>query len=98
MAMTAGLLLNNRKPHLEWLVASFKEHPVLHALSLKSVTLIIPYIRRGIVYVMAILAVYLLIQPPMLDTLVLIYFMVLAVAVCFIFRFFEDVVFKITSL
>jgi hypothetical protein len=98
MAMTAGLLLNNREPRLEWLVASFKEHPVLHALSLKSVTLIIPYIRRGIVYVMAILAVYLPIQPPMLDTLVLIYFMVLAVAVGFIIRSVEDEMFKTTPM
>lgn len=63
---------------------------MLHALSLKSVTLIIPYMRRGIVYVMAILAVYLPIQPPMLDTLVLIYFMVLAVAVGFIIRSVEE--------
>jgi UDP-GlcNAc:undecaprenyl-phosphate GlcNAc-1-phosphate transferase len=98
MAMTAGLLLNNREPRLEWLVAGFKEHPVLHALSLKSVTLIIPYIRRGIVYVMAILAVYLPIQPPMLDTLVLIYFMVLAVAVGFIIRSVEDEMFKTTPM
>lgn len=63
---------------------------MLHALSLKSVTLIIPYMRRGIVYVMAILAVYWPIQPPMLDTLVLIYFMVLAVAVGFIIRSVEE--------
>lgn len=98
MAMTAGLLLNNREPRLEWLVAGFKEHPVLHALSLKSVTLIIPYIRRGIVYVMAILAIYLPIQPPMLDTLVLIYFMVLAVAVGFIIRSVEDEMFKTTPM
>lgn len=36
MAMTAGLLLSSREPRLEWLIASFKEHPVLHALPLKS--------------------------------------------------------------
>jgi UDP-GlcNAc:undecaprenyl-phosphate GlcNAc-1-phosphate transferase len=98
MAMTAGLLLNNREPRLEGLVASFKEHPSLHALSLKSVALIIPYIRRGIVYIMAILAVYLPIQPPMLDTLVLIYFMVLAVAVGFIIRSVEGEIFKTTPM
>jgi hypothetical protein len=39
---------------------------------------------------MAILAVYLPIQPSMLDTLVLIYFMVLAVAVGFIIRSVEE--------
>lgn len=61
-----------------------------------SLTLIVPYIRRGIVYVMAILAVYLPIQPPMLDTLVLIYFMVLAVAVGFIIRSAEAEMFKTT--
>jgi hypothetical protein len=98
MAMTAGLLLNTSEPRLEWLVASFKEHPMLHALSLKSVALIIPYIRRGIVYVMAILAVYLPIQPSMLNTLVLIYFMVLAVAVGFIIRFAEGEMFKTTPM
>jgi UDP-GlcNAc:undecaprenyl-phosphate GlcNAc-1-phosphate transferase len=98
MAMTAGLLLNNRKPRLEWLVASFKEHPWLYALSLKSVALIIPYIRRGIVYIMAILAVYLPIQPSMLDTLVLIYFMVLAVAVGFIIHSVKGEMFNTTPM